>query len=246
LPRGKSGAGKPREIATLVGSASADRRRTYIGVITVAVVVCAVSLGMYRAGWLEYERVARWAASMREWRDPIPTALIFLAVWCVATSLAFPALPLMVAGGALFGTGLGTVLSLAGSALGAIGGYFVAKLFSPDFLRRRISRRLPVAELSQDGGFLTLVRFRLLPFVPFAAVSYGSGLAGVSLVPYITSTIVGQLPSTVLYSYFADRLLRSAERGSKGVTAEVLVASLLALLLSFAPRLISKWAGQAK
>ena len=217
-----------------------DRRRMQIVVFFVVIAVLAVSGVLYRAGWLEFDRVARWAASMRGWRDPIPTAIIFLIVWGVATSLAFPALPLMVAGGALFGTIPGTVLSLAGSALGGIGGYVAARVSAPDFLRRLVSRRLPVDELSKGAGFLTLLRLRLLPFVPFSAVSYGSGLAGVALWPYIASTVVGQLPSTLIYSYLADRVLMSAEPGGKGFTGEVFMASLLALLLSFTPRLFSK------
>jgi len=170
----------------------------------------------------------------------VPMALIFLAAWGALTSLAFPALPLMVAGGALFGTVLGTGLSLAGSALGGIGGYFVARAIGREVIPRRLSRRLPLDELSQDGGFLTLVRLRLLPFVPFFAVSYASGIARAPLGAYIGSTIAGQLPSTLVYSYFADRLLKSAQTGGKDATAEVFLASLLALVLSFGPRLLAK------
>jgi len=221
-------------------ASSTDWRRLQITGTIVAIVVLAVSLILYRYGWLEYERVARWAGSMREWRDPIPMALIFIAAWGVLTSLAFPALPLMVAGGAIFGTLLGTGLSLVGSALGAIGGYYVARTLGPDIIRRRHSRRLPLDELSRDGGFLTLLRLRLLPFVPFFAVSYASGLAHARMPPYIASAIVGQLPSTLIYSYFADRLLKTAQAGGKGLTGEVLLASLVALLLSFAPRFLLK------
>src|SRR5687767_15901454 len=223
-----------------VADASADCRRLLVGGIILVAVVVAISAFLYRAGWLEQGRVARWAGGMRGWRDPIPMAIIFVAVWGVSTSLGFPALPLMVAGGALFGTIPGTALSLAGSTAGAIGGYFVAKLLGPDFLRRRLGRRVPLDELSEDGGFLTLLRLRLLPFVPFFAVSYASGLARAPLGAYIGSTIAGQLPSTLVYSYFADRLLKSAQTGGKDATAEVFLASLLALLLSFGPRLLAK------
>jgi len=223
-----------------VADASSDRRRLLVGGIILVAVVVAISAFLYRAGWLEQERVARWAGGMRGWRDPIPLAIIFVAVWGVSTSLGFPALPLMVAGGALFGTIPGTALSLAGSTAGAIGGYFIAKLLGPDFLRRRLGRRVPLDELSEDGGFLTLLRLRLLPFVPFFAVSYASGLARAPLNPYIASTIAGQLPSTLIYSYFADRLLRTAQTGGKGVMSEVVLASLVLLVLSFAPGFIVK------
>lgn len=207
-------------------------------------VIAAISFTAYRLGWLEYERVARWAGSLRE-LDRLPTAAVFVGIWGIATSFGFPALPLIVAGGAIFGTTLGTVLSLAGTALGALGGYALAGAVAPDLVKRWMGRRLRHDELS-GANFLTLVRLRLLPMVPFWAVTYGSGLARVPIPPYLASTLVGQLPSTVLYSYFADKLVESVGSGGQAFGRELVLVSVFLLVLSFAPHLLHRNARRSR
>jgi uncharacterized membrane protein YdjX (TVP38/TMEM64 family) len=47
-------------------------------------------------------------------------------------------------------------------------------------------------------GFLAVLTGRLLPVMPFVAVSYGAGLTGVRLLPYVLATALGLVPSTVV------------------------------------------------
>jgi uncharacterized membrane protein YdjX (TVP38/TMEM64 family) len=55
-----------------------------------------------------------------------------------------------------------------------------------------------VDRLMFDRGFWALLAGRLLPVVPFVAVSYGAGLTAVRLTPYALSTALGLVPSTVV------------------------------------------------
>jgi uncharacterized membrane protein YdjX (TVP38/TMEM64 family) len=217
-----------------------SRRRAVLFVALLVVALAVAGVVAKRAGWFDYGRVTMWALSLRRHNDPVSTAVIFVLVWGVATTLGFPAVPLMVAGGALFGVCLGTLLNLTGTALGALGAYLLARVAAPDVLRRWLARRVPLDELSERARFLTLVRLRLLPVVPFSAVSYGAGITHVPVWTFLVSTVAGQLPSTLLYSYFADRLLRSVDRGGGAVARNVAMVSGILLFMSLIPRLVRR------
>lgn len=47
---------------------------------------------------------------------------------------------------------------------------------------------------------------RLFPVLPFDLVSYGAGIAGLSLPIYATATLLGMIPSTFLLAYAGDAL----------------------------------------
>jgi len=150
---------------------------------------------------------------------------VFVAAWGVLTTFGFPALPLIIAGGALFGTLLGTLLSLVGTLLGALGGYVLAHRFAPGLAARWVGKRVTALKAGERATFWALVQLRVMPVVPFGAVNYAAGVAHVRLPPYVASTLVGQLPSTVLYAYLADRVVAAAgHRGSIGEVVAVSVA----------------------
>lgn len=204
-----------------------------------ALVIGAGAYAAYAAGWFEYEFVTARARMLRERSNTLSAALLFIGGWAIATPLAFPALPLIVAGGAIFGTAFGTLLNLAGTLIGAVGGYFVARVVAPPRVRRWMTAHLPGGELRPELGFAALVRLRLIPVVPFSTINYGAGLARIPLRKFIASAAAGQLPSIVLYSWFADRLLQEAASGG-GVARQIAIISAALFAMSLAPRLVRR------
>ena len=216
-----------------------DRRFPTIRFVVVALILGSAALIAWRQGWLEQDYLARRAIAARMRGNSTVTVALFLAGWGLATPLGFPALPLLVTGGVLFGAWLGTLFSITGTMLGAMGGYFFARLIAPPRLQAWLTERLPMDRLRSDRSFLTLVRMRLVPVVPFSAVNYGAGLVHAPLRSYLASTLVGQLPSTVLYSLFADQLVRRAGVGA-GVGSSLLAISALLLVLSALPWFVQR------
>jgi uncharacterized membrane protein YdjX (TVP38/TMEM64 family) len=204
-----------------------------------ALVIAAAAYAAYSAGWFEYEFVTERARAIRRRSTTVPAALMFVGAWAVLTPLAFPAVPLIVAGGAIFGTVLGAALNLAGTLLGALGGYFVARLVAPPRLRRWMTAHIPGGELRPESGFGALVRLRLVPVVPFSTINYASGLARIRLRVYLASTAAGQLPSILLYSWFADRLLREAATGGSVARQLALISGAL-FVMSLSPWLLRR------
>lgn len=214
-------------------------RRNVLVPLIVLVLLAAAAVAAAKAGWFDSHLLVARARALRAHGSVALAAAAFVAAWSVATPVGFPALPLIVTGGALFGTVTGTLLSMAGTGIGALGGYFVARALAPMRLRRWLESRLDPHGLGRDSRFMSMLRLRLVPIVPFSAVNYASGLAAVPLATYLATTLLGQLPSTLLYTWFADRLLRAAISGGD-VAWYVIGLSALLLLLSVLPRLLAR------
>ena len=212
---------------------------TFARVALAIIVIGGAALLAWRAGWFDYARAARLARQLRALHDPALAAGIFVATWGVEGTIGFPALPLLIAGGLLFGTWLGTGLNLAGTALAALGGYWVARAVARGALHRWLAAHVPVHEMTRRRGMVAVARFRLLPIVPLAVGNFAAGLAGMQIGPYLIGTLVGQLPSTVIYTYFADALVKAAVSGAKGAAVrDAALASGGLLVLSVVPRVV--------
>lgn len=206
----------------------------------VAAILIVLSFVAYHEGWFDSTRAAVWAENLRRQNDVVTNSLIFIGVWGVATALGFPGLPLMVAGGVLFGTIAGTILSLVGTVVGALGGYYVARFVARETLRRWLLRKVPQLDMSDESGFLTITRLRLLPIMPISFGSYAAGLARVALLPFVAGTVVGQAPSTLAYAYLGDRLVVTARHGTSQLGTDIAIISAALFALTFLPLLIRR------
>lgn len=138
-----------------------------------------------------------------------PMALVGL--YTLLAVLGLPPGPLLV-GGALFGPFYGAIYNITGLCLGAAGGYLVAKLLGRDFVIQITGDRLRRAEdIFESHGFWPLVQSRFLP-LPFAVINFGAALAGVRPSLFLTASIAGLIPSTLIHTYFIANLLVSGGR----------------------------------
>ncbi len=188
------------------------------------------ALRLERAGeWIQIARDTSWAAPA------------FVLVYALVSTLGLPATPLTLAGGAIFGVGLGTGLNWLGATLGATGAFFVARLLGGGAVRALLGSRASALDaIAGDGAFSSLIRLRLLPVVPFNALNFGAGLAGVRPAAYIASTALGIIPGTFVYTYFADALLAGVDGAREAAFLRVAIAGALLVALSFAPTLARK------
>lgn len=192
-------------------------------------------------GFNEYISAERIGTTIRQAREVPFAAAIFVLVYVVVATIGLPALPLTLAGGAIFGVAAGIALTWLGATLGATGAYLLARTLGGDALRRLLGKRAGTLDrMLGDGAFLTMLRLRLLPVVPFNAINFGAGLAGVRMSHYMAATAIGILPGTSVYTYFADSLLAGTEGARQTAFIRVAMASVLLLALSYAPALAKR------
>ena len=201
-----------------------------------AAVLVAAVLAARWAGLSRYSELDTLAGAVRDARRVPLAPLLFVATYALVAAFGLPALALTLAGGAIFGVGLGLLLNWLGAVLGAMGGYLLARALGRDAVARLLGARAGrLDELATAHGFGTILRLRLIPIVPFNALNFAAGLAGVRLRAYALATALGIIPGTFVYTYFADALLAGARGAREQALVRVAVAGVLLVLLSFLP-----------
>ena len=164
--------------------------------------------------------------------------LVFIPLYALGTAFGLPGTIPTLAGGAIFGVGRGMLFNTIGANLGALFAFLISRYLGRDFVARILKGR--GAELDEkigDRGFSTMLYLRLIPLVPFNALNFGAGISRVSLRDYVLGTLIGMLPGTLVYTYFADALIRGTAEARKEAFMNFLVAA--ALLITFT--LLTGW-----
>ena len=223
------------------GARAHDRRSIVLRVVLLVLVLAAAALLAWRLGLFDLRDPRRLADAVRRARGVSAIAPIFVAVYAVVATFGLPATPLTLAGGAIFGTVLGSILNWLGAVLGATGAWALARWLGEGAFRRLLGRwSAKLDALDARRGFATVFRLRLLPVVPFNVLSLAAGLAGVPLRAYVLGTALGIIPGTVIYTYFADTLIAGVAGASRAAFVRVGIAAALLLVVSFAPALVRR------
>ena len=180
-----------------------------------------------------------------DWLRGYPLApVVFVALYAAATALAVPGTILTFAGGAVFGFWWGTLLNMLAANIGANAAFLLARTFGRDGVRTLMgsdSRALEKLDnVVTQHGFRGLLTLRLIPLVPFNALNFGSGLMPLTWRTYATATLIGIVPGTAIYTFFADALLEGSREASTQAFSLVFVAGALLLLLSFLPTILKR------
>jgi pyruvate/2-oxoglutarate dehydrogenase complex dihydrolipoamide dehydrogenase (E3) component/uncharacterized membrane protein YdjX (TVP38/TMEM64 family) len=132
---------------------------------------------------------------------PVATLATFFAVYVLATALSIPgALVLTLAGGAMFGLGLGLLVVSFASTLGATLAFLAARYLLRDTVQARFGKQLaPINEgVAKDGTFY-LLTLRLVPVFPFFLINLLMGLTPISALRFYVVSQIGMLAGTAVY-----------------------------------------------
>jgi uncharacterized membrane protein YdjX (TVP38/TMEM64 family) len=167
-----------------------------------------------------------------------PVILIFAyAIGCV---FAVPASIFVLAAGVIFGWKFGSVYAMTGAMLGASGAYFVGRFLGEGLLDRlgRAGRR--ITEQARSSGFLSILIVRLIPGPPFAMWNYAAGVARVPFRDYFLATLIGTLPSHIIFTYCADAIFNGTMTQGAAMKKLYVVAALLLAMVAV-PLILKKW-----
>ncbi len=126
--------------------------------------------------------------------------LVLVLGYAAATLAWLPRTVLSATCGLLLGFAGGVPVALAGSLLGGVTGFALARLLGRDAVGRLTRGRLARADaLLLRRGFVAVLTARLLPVVPFTAVTYAAGLSTVRSRDHLLGTALGIVPGTLAY-----------------------------------------------
>jgi uncharacterized membrane protein YdjX (TVP38/TMEM64 family) len=134
--------------------------------------------------------------------------LVLLAVILSHAIVPFPTELVTGAAGYVYGFWGALPMLLVFWLLSALLAYWLAERFGRPLARRLIGEeRLARAErLVARGGSGALLSMRVIPLIPFNAISYAAGITRVPIVRFAWTTVVGILPLTVFVAYLGSRL----------------------------------------
>ncbi len=160
----------------------------------------------------------------------------YIAVYVFVVTFSIPgALIMTLTGGMLFGAALGAVAAVAGCTGGALVIFLVARTAIGDSLRRRagptLSRLIDGFERNAASYLLTL---RLMPGVPLFMVNLAAGIVHMRLSTYVAVSVVGMLPSSLIYASIGSTLVSVFARGESPDLSLVLEPRVLGPLLGLA------------
>ena len=133
--------------------------------------------------------------------DPVTTLAAFFAIYVATAALSLPgAAILTLAGGAIFGLGVGLVVVSFASSLGALLAFLAARYVLADTVQARFGKTLaPVNEGVRRDGTFYLLTLRLAPVFPFFLVNLLMGLTPIGAARFYVVSQLGMLAGTVVF-----------------------------------------------
>ena len=192
-----------------------------------------------------------WLALHRDQLDPaaIEGAIRNLGLWgpvahvalfALGTVLFVPGALFGLVGGVLFGPTWGTILNLAGVALGATAAFLVARYMAADWIRQKAGARLERLIMGVEvEGWRFVALTRLVPLVPFNLLNYALGLTRIPVVTYTLTSFICMVPGTLAYTWLGYAG-REAVAGNEAAIRYGLIGLALLAAIAFVPRLVGR------
>jgi uncharacterized membrane protein YdjX (TVP38/TMEM64 family) len=158
--------------------------------------VGAAFVAVALSGSLSAERVRRWVDGYG-----VLGPVVFVVVSSLLTVCLFPGPLLAGASGLLFGTALGTPISIVSATLGATLAFSLARWIAHDAVEELQGPRLRALRAWVGRrGFVSILYARITPGVPYTLVNYAAGLSPVTLRAFVAATAIGCAPRAFAYT----------------------------------------------
>jgi uncharacterized membrane protein YdjX (TVP38/TMEM64 family) len=162
------------------------------------------------------------AHRVRDWMDGFGVAgpLVFIVASSALTVVLFPGPVLSGASGLLFGTALGTPVSIVSATCGAALAFSVSRWWAHDAVAHH-PRMLGLRAWVGARGFESVLLARIAPGIPYNLVNYAAGLTPIGLAVFAAATALGVAPRAFAYTALGGSI------GNLGSTVAIVAYCLL-------------------
>lgn len=153
----------------------------------------------------------RTLTSLLQWVDSLGTlgAIAFIAIYIIATIICVPGSIMALAGGALFGKLIGTILVFISGFLGACCAFSLGRYLLRDWVKRRLEKNSYLKAINKvvvAEGWKIACLLHLSPIIPFNILNYALGASQITYKNFIVATSVGILPGVILYVFLGSTI----------------------------------------
>ena len=231
-----------------------NRSKLIVIVLLVAAVAAFFAFDLGRFLSLDALRAQQATLATLYAERPLAVIGVYFLVYVAVTALSLPgATILTLAGGAVFGLWIGTLVTSFASSIGATLAFLASRYLFRDAVKKRFGARLEAVDagLAKDGAYY-LFTLRLVPLVPFFVINLLMGLTRMKVLTFYLVSQIGMLAGTLVYVNAGTELARLDSL--RGILSPGLVGSLVLLgvfplvarkvLVLFAARKVyARWRG---
>jgi len=208
------------------------------GRIALIVVLAVLIAAFFAAGghrYLTFENVKAQQAAIEAYYQSHPwqTALAYFAAYVAVAGLSVPgAVPMTLAGGAIFGLAWGTIIISFASTIGATLAFLVSRFLLREWVQERFGNTLRTINegIEKEGAFY-LFTLRLIVAIPFFAINLAMGVTPIRTWTFYWVSQAGMLAGTIVYVNAGTQL--AAIQSPAGILSPGLIGAFL--LLGFFP-----------
>ncbi len=168
--------------------------------------------------------------------------LVLIALYAIGCVFAIPASVFVIAAGVIWGWKLGSLYAITGGMLGAVASYYVGGFLGEGLLEKFGSAGHAVRRQVENAGFTSMLIVRLIPGPPFAVWNYAAGIARMRFRDYFWATLIGVVPSHIVFTYCADSLVNGTMTQGDALKRLAIVCALMLALIAI-PLVIKKRLG---
>ncbi|PET97981.1 TVP38/TMEM64 family protein [Bacillus cereus] len=121
----------------------------------------------------------------------------------------------------LFGVTNGTIISIAGEALGAIISFYIYRIGLQKFTHDKVNKYPKVERLLYVKGreaFLLVLSFRFIPFISSSIVTLFAALGKMSLLSFSIASTIGKIPALLIEVYSAYHVINGTNEAKWIIT----------------------------
>ena len=168
-------------------------------VVTLVALFKILNLGHYLN--LSYLKESQATLSNYYHGHQLQTIVVYMLIYISTTALSLPgAAILTLAGGALFGLFIGTIVISFASTIGATLACLVSRYLLQDWVQTKFGDKLQKINdgMEKEGAFY-LFTLRLVPVFPFFIINLVMGLSKIPMRSFYWVSQIGMLPATFVY-----------------------------------------------
>ncbi|MEW5882050.1 MAG: FAD-dependent oxidoreductase [Pseudomonadota bacterium] len=185
-----------------------DKKKLALLVVLAAAIAAFVVFDLKQYLTIEFFQASRAKIDAFYAARPLQTIAAYFAIYVAVTALSLPGAAIMtLAGGAIFGLVVGTVVVSFASSIGATLAFLAARFLLRDWVQRRFGERLRAINegVAKEGAFY-LFALRLVPLFPFWLINLAMALTPIRARTFYWVSQVGMLAGTVVYVYAGTQL----------------------------------------
>ncbi len=134
-------------------------------------------------------------------------ALTFILLYIICSLCFVPISLLTVGAGIIFGLTLGSVYVCIATAIAAIIAFTIGRYLALDWVEQKIENNLHFNMINHAvarEGWKIVFLARISPFFPFSVANYIFSISRISLKDYFFASLLGLIPSNIIYVYFGS------------------------------------------